>query len=69
MQNHSNLNDIGVIGLGVMGKTCAKHRADNQYHVSAFDLDPVKVNGVIQRKQERAGLEPRILAVLILPKC
>jgi len=62
MQNHSNLNDIGVIGLGVMGKNLALNIADNQYHVSAFDLDPVKVNGVIQQeKQERAGLEPRIL--------
>jgi len=62
MQNHSNLNDIGVIGLGVMGKNLALNIADNQYHVSAFDLDPVKVNGVIQQeKQERAGLESRIL--------
>lgn len=62
MQNHSNLSDIGVIGLGVMGKNLALNIADNQYHVSAFDLDPVKVNGVIQQeKQERIGLEPRIL--------
>lgn len=62
MQNHSNINDIGVIGLGVMGKNLALNIADNQYHVSAFDLDPVKVNGVIQQeKQERAGLESRIL--------
>ncbi|WP_198780235.1 NADP-dependent phosphogluconate dehydrogenase [Shewanella putrefaciens] len=62
MQNHSNLSDIGVIGLGVMGKNLALNIADNQYHVSTFDLDPVKVNGVIQQeKQERIGLEPRIL--------
>ncbi|WP_297893885.1 NADP-dependent phosphogluconate dehydrogenase [Shewanella sp.] len=62
MQNHSNLSDIGVIGLGVMGKNLALNIADNQYHVSAFDLDPVKVNGVIQQeKQERIGLEPSIL--------
>ncbi|QDZ90660.1 NADP-dependent phosphogluconate dehydrogenase [Shewanella decolorationis] len=61
MQNHSNLNDIGVIGLGVMGKNLALNIADNQYRVSAFDLDPVKVNGVLQQeKQERVGQDLRI---------
>lgn len=61
MQNHSNLNDIGVIGLGVMGKNLALNIADNQYRVSVFDLDPVKVNGVLQQeKQERVGQELRI---------
>ncbi|MGL5727560.1 MAG: NAD(P)-binding domain-containing protein, partial [Plesiomonas sp.] len=42
MQNHNNLNDIGVIGLGVMGKNLALNIADHHYRVSAFDLDPVK---------------------------
>lgn len=61
MQNHSNLSDIGVIGLGVMGKNLALNIADNQYRVSAFDLDPVKVNGVLQQeKQERVGQDLRI---------
>ncbi|QYJ80161.1 NADP-dependent phosphogluconate dehydrogenase [Shewanella acanthi] len=61
MQNHSKLNDVGVIGLGVMGKNLALNIADNQYRVSAFDLDTAKVDGVLQQeKQERNGQELRI---------
>ncbi|MGL4936585.1 NADP-dependent phosphogluconate dehydrogenase [Shewanella sp.] len=62
MQNHNNLNDIGVIGLGVMGKNLALNIADHHYRVSAFDLDPVKVQGLVtQEQQERAGQASRIL--------
>ena len=56
MQNHTKLHDIGVIGLGVMGKNLALNIADNQYSVAAFDLDADKVQGVVQQeKSERAA--------------
>ena len=32
MENHTKLYDVGVIGLGVMGKNLALNIADNQYH-------------------------------------
>lgn len=35
--------DIGVIGLGVMGKNLALNIVDNGYRVAAFDLDEAKV--------------------------
>lgn len=35
--------DIGVIGLGVMGKNLALNIVDNGYRVAAFDLDAAKV--------------------------
>ncbi|QFU21892.1 NADP-dependent phosphogluconate dehydrogenase [Shewanella eurypsychrophilus] len=51
MTNHTKLHDIGVIGLGVMGKNLALNIADNQYRVAAFDLDAVKVQGVVQQEK------------------
>ncbi|WP_076408269.1 NADP-dependent phosphogluconate dehydrogenase [Shewanella sp. UCD-KL12] len=54
MQNHTPLYDIGVIGLGVMGKNLALNIADNQYRVAAFDLDENKIQAIIeQEKTER----------------
>ncbi|ABV88114.1 NADP-dependent phosphogluconate dehydrogenase [Shewanella pealeana] len=67
MNNQSNLFDIGVIGLGVMGKNLALNIADNQYRVAAFDLDEIKVQDTVnQEKLERQQYlkqitEPRIL--------
>lgn len=43
MQTHKHLSDIGVIGLGVMGKNLALNIIDNGYRVAAFDLDSRKV--------------------------
>ncbi|GIU24822.1 NADP-dependent phosphogluconate dehydrogenase [Shewanella schlegeliana] len=66
MNNQSNLYDIGVIGLGVMGKNLALNIADNQYRVAAFDLDELKVQDtVLQEELERKRYlkkitEPRI---------
>ena len=62
MQNHSNLLDIGVIGLGVMGKNLALNIADNEYKVAAFDLDNHKIDGLLkQEESERlAGKSQRI---------
>lgn len=63
MQNHTDLLDIGVIGLGVMGKNLALNIADNQYHVAAFDLDANKVQHLVEQEQKerKAGLSPRVL--------
>ncbi|MCG9713715.1 NADP-dependent phosphogluconate dehydrogenase [Shewanella insulae] len=52
MQNHSDLLDIGVIGLGVMGKNLALNIADNRYRVAAFDLDGAKVEALLQQEQK-----------------
>ncbi|WP_133406554.1 NADP-dependent phosphogluconate dehydrogenase [Parashewanella tropica] len=35
--------DIGVIGLGVMGKNLALNMVDNGFNVAAYDLDALKV--------------------------
>ncbi|MEI6858353.1 MAG: NADP-dependent phosphogluconate dehydrogenase [Shewanella sp.] len=51
MQNHTKLHDIGVIGLGVMGKNLALNIADNQYSVTVFDIDSNKVQGVVQQQK------------------
>lgn len=60
MQNHSKLLDIGVIGLGVMGKNLALNIADNHYRVAAFDLDNDKVNALLaQERQERLTGQPQ----------
>jgi 6-phosphogluconate dehydrogenase len=51
----SYVSDIAMIGLGVMGKNLALNIADNGYHVAVFDLDPHKVQAVIE--QEKAEQE------------
>ena len=66
MENHTKLYDVGVVGLGVMGKNLALNIADNHYSVAAFDLDTEKVEGVVlQEKSDRASskqshISPRI---------
>lgn len=58
MQNHSDLLDIGVIGLGVMGKNLALNIADNRYRVAAFDLDSTKRDALLEQEQkERPALQ------------
>ncbi|GIU23476.1 NADP-dependent phosphogluconate dehydrogenase [Shewanella sp. MBTL60-007] len=51
MNNQSNLYDIGVIGLGVMGKNLALNIADNNYRVAAFDLDEIKVQDTVKQEE------------------
>ncbi|MGS0729630.1 NAD(P)-binding domain-containing protein, partial [Shewanella sp. 0m-11] len=68
MNNQNQLYDIGVIGLGVMGKNLALNIADNQYRVAVFDLDNIKVQDTVkqeelERKQYLKQItEPRIEA-------
>lgn len=60
MQNHSDLLDIGVIGLGVMGKNLALNIADNHYRVAAFDLDSAKIDALLEQEQkERPADKPQ----------
>ena len=40
--------DIGVIGLGVMGRNLALNFADHGYSVAGFDLDESKSAAAIQ---------------------
>ncbi len=48
--------DIGVIGLGVMGKNLALNIADNGYRIAAFDIDDDKTNSVVdQSLQEQVA--------------
>ncbi|GIU10142.1 MULTISPECIES: NADP-dependent phosphogluconate dehydrogenase [unclassified Shewanella] len=67
MNNQNQLYDIGVIGLGVMGKNLALNIADNQYKVAAFDLDEHKVQDTVQQEERERKqylkqiTEPRIL--------
>ncbi|QSX31129.1 NADP-dependent phosphogluconate dehydrogenase [Shewanella cyperi] len=49
MQQHAALADIGVIGLGVMGKNLALNIVDNGYRVAAFDLDQAKVEAAVSQ--------------------
>ncbi|MCL1117859.1 MULTISPECIES: NADP-dependent phosphogluconate dehydrogenase [Pseudomonadati] len=64
MTHHTNLSNIGVIGLGVMGKNLALNIADNGYHVAVFDLDTAKVNAALEQEQQerKTGLAPRMQA-------
>ncbi|MCH4296592.1 NADP-dependent phosphogluconate dehydrogenase [Shewanella sp. 3B26] len=58
MQNHTQLHDIGVIGLGVMGKNLALNIADNGYRVAAFDLDGAKVRAAVSQSAAEVAAKP-----------
>ncbi|WP_026052648.1 NADP-dependent phosphogluconate dehydrogenase [Gayadomonas joobiniege] len=61
MSNSANPCQIGLIGLGVMGKNLGLNLADNGYSVAAFDLDNEKVQGILdQDSAERGDKAPRI---------
>ena len=47
MSSTNELCQIGLIGLGVMGKNLGLNLADNGYSVAAFDLDAEKVQGIL----------------------
>ncbi len=62
MANKAQLCDIGFIGLGVMGKNLVLNLADNGYRVAGFDLDPDKIQHMIEQDDaERADTPPRVL--------
>jgi len=56
MINQIKQYNVGVIGLGVMGKNLALNIADNRYRVAAFDIDTDKVVALVHQEQrERAA--------------
>ncbi|WP_111976395.1 NADP-dependent phosphogluconate dehydrogenase [Algibacillus agarilyticus] len=62
MSDLTKLCDIGLIGLGVMGKNLALNLADNGYSVAAFDLDAGRVNAAVaQDEAERGSQDPRLV--------
>ncbi|MCB5161598.1 NADP-dependent phosphogluconate dehydrogenase [Marinomonas algarum] len=48
MLNANQNCNIGFVGLGVMGKNLALNLADHGYRVAGFDLDPHKIQDVLQ---------------------
>ncbi len=55
MSNSTQLCDIGLIGLGVMGKNLGLNLADNGYSVAAFDLDQPKIDSIIEQDEAERG--------------
>lgn len=41
------LHEIGMIGLGVMGRNFSLNMADHGFSVAGYDKDPVKVEKVV----------------------
>ncbi|NTS76979.1 NADP-dependent phosphogluconate dehydrogenase [Catenovulum sp. SM1970] len=63
MSNSTPLCDIGLVGLGVMGKNLGLNLADNGYSVAAFDLDHAKIDAILaQDEAERGEQAQRIFA-------
>lgn len=48
------LSDIGMIGLGVMGRNLLLNMADHGFSVAGYDKDPAKVAALRQESQARA---------------
>lgn len=62
MQNNggsqsNNSCDIGVIGLGVMGKNLALNLADHGYQVACFDLDAKRIEAIVAQDQKENGTD------------
>ena len=60
----NNSCDIGVIGLGVMGKNLALNLADHGYQVACFDLDAKRIDAIVaQDRNENGADSTRIVPV------
>lgn len=63
MSEFTSKCDIGFIGAGVMGKNLILNLADHGYKVAAFDLDPKKLEAVVQQDlHENGGRQGRVVA-------
>ncbi len=64
--------DIGMVGLGVMGRNFVLNMADNGFSVAGYDLDEAKVNALREAAQGRAieavGSLPDFVALLDVPR-
>ncbi len=45
--------EIGMIGLGVMGRNLLLNMADQQFSVAGYDIDSSKINFLIEEAQKR----------------
>ena len=45
--------EIGMVGLGVMGRNLLLNMADHGYSVAGFDLDKDKVDSLLKESNER----------------
>ncbi|AWB67690.1 phosphogluconate dehydrogenase (NADP(+)-dependent, decarboxylating) [Saccharobesus litoralis] len=65
MSDATTLCDIGLIGLGVMGKNIGLNLADNGYKVAAFDLNEKSVQAIAHQDETERGAQQdaRILPV------
>ncbi len=72
-----NSYELGMVGLGVMGRNFLLNMADNGYSVAGFDVDPAKVEALRKEAEQRdikgadnmaefAGLLRRPRAVIML---
>lgn len=56
-QNNNTQCDIGLIGLGVMGRNFAQNMADRGYAVAGYDRDGDKTQALISEKNDRQDLQ------------
>ena len=60
-RDRTELCQIGVIGMGVMGKNLALNLVDHRYKVAAYDTDKLKVTGATQQAQTETGETNRLI--------
>ena len=58
MTDHDNIKkcDIGLIGLGVMGRNFAKNMADHGFSVAGYDRDQEKIQALVFEKTQQQDL-------------
>jgi 6-phosphogluconate dehydrogenase len=55
-KGHAATSDIGLIGLGVMGRNFALNMADHGFTVAGYNRDPVKIELLEKTKTERHAI-------------
>jgi 6-phosphogluconate dehydrogenase len=55
-RKHAGRCDIGLIGLGVMGRNFALNLADHGYTVAGYNRDPIKIGWLEKNKTERHAI-------------
>jgi len=49
--------DMGLVGLGVMGRNLVLNIADHKYSVAGYDLDPEKTRSLQKEKKSHHAVE------------
>jgi len=70
---HAQTCDIGLVGLGVMGRNFALNLADQGFTVAGYNRDPVKIDKLESTKAERHAIHttndiPALCALLRPPR-